>query len=39
MKRNPASAAKPQTAITVAPENGTLRKKRRSISGSSRLVS
>ena len=36
MKRKPASAAKAQTAMIVAPLNGALRKNRRSISGSRR---
>ena len=35
-KRNPASAANALTAITVAPENGALRKNLRSSSGSRR---
>ena len=34
--RKPLSAAKPQIAMTVAPENGALRKNRRSIRGSTR---
>ena len=35
-KSNPPRAPKAQTAITVAPENGALRKNRGSSSGSSR---
>ena len=37
--RKPASAANPHSAMTVAPENGTLRKNRGSISGSTRRLS
>jgi len=38
-KRKPPAAAKAHTAIVVAPENGMLRKKRISISGSGRRSS